>query len=666
MKTMKKGLAVIIALVLVLGMSVSAFAASVANEHTITIQNDDQNVDHTYEAYQIFTGNLNAAEDTLSDIAWGTGVDGDALLTALKASTNSYLLGDNPSTTAVETDWNLFSSCVTAQDVAKVLANFASTASFTVATATLDGTTENAGAIDAVADIIANCLKASGKVSFTKATTTPHITYTATVPSDGYYFIKDTTTTLVSTSTSASDTLSKYMLTIIRDETIIAKDTGLIPNKQILGGSTHLAADSAAIGDTVTFEVTVQVPNTRKYDSFYFEMQDQLPVGITFTGITSVKVDTVAVADLGKADPQPTFDNTYDGSNGYYALKINDTAPTITSNKYPWEADNYDAVAEEGGQKVSLEFKEFKKFVEKNSLIGKTVTVTYTGVVNDDAVYQGTGNENEVKFVYSNDPNNSSVHGTTPGSKTRTYTTSLKVFKVDENGNKVATGATFELKGDSLNRTVLTGYRFVETSYTPVNGEVIDSTASYWKLLDGSYTTTDPATVANTTQYASTTTKYYKVTYTLDEVATVEKDIVLITDSEGVAEFVGLGEGEFTLEEIAAPDGFNKIDGKATITVTWYDPEGTKPTSFTDAEWDTIKAQGGFVFSVVSENGKYNWAIAWNGTDKQFEVTVVNVSGSLLPATGGIGTTIFYVVGAVLVIGAAIVLVTRRRMSSNE
>ena len=46
-------------------------------------------------------------------------------------------------------------------------------------------------------------------------------------------------------------------------------------------------------------------------------------------------------------------------------------------------------------------------------------------------------------------------------------------------------------------------------------------------------------------------------------------------------------------------------------------------------------------------------------------VKVLNVTGSNLPSTGGMGTTVFYIVGAILVLGAGILLVTRRRMSAN-
>ena len=44
---------------------------------------------------------------------------------------------------------------------------------------------------------------------------------------------------------------------------------------------------------------------------------------------------------------------------------------------------------------------------------------------------------------------------------------------------------------------------------------------------------------------------------------------------------------------------------------------------------------------------------------------IVNTKGVELPSTGGIGTTIFYVVGAVLILGAGVILVTRRRVNAN-
>ena len=82
----------------------------------------------------------------------------------------------------------------------------------------------------------------------------------------------------------------------------------------------------------------------------------------------------------------------------------------------------------------------------------------------------------------------------------------------------------------------------------------------------------------------------------------------------------GLANGSYYFEETEAPEGFNKLTAR------------TDATTITDA----------------------------NAT-----IRVTNQSGTELPSTGGIGTTIFYIIGAILVIGAGVVLVTRRRMNAN-
>lgn len=100
----------------------------------------------------------------------------------------------------------------------------------------------------------------------------------------------------------------------------------------------------------------------------------------------------------------------------------------------------------------------------------------------------------------------------------------------------------------------------------------------------------------------------------------VEVDAALV-EGKYTAIFEGLGAGEYTLEESTVPAGYNKAADQ-TITITAGD---------------------------------------FTTTNLEKTAEVVNENGATLPSTGGMGTTIFYALGAVLVIGAGVVLATRRR-----
>jgi LPXTG-motif cell wall-anchored protein len=65
------------------------------------------------------------------------------------------------------------------------------------------------------------------------------------------------------------------------------------------------------------------------------------------------------------------------------------------------------------------------------------------------------------------------------------------------------------------------------------------------------------------------------------------------------------------------------------------------------------------------DDGK-NSALGENGAVSGKELRVVNKKGSTLPSTGGMGTTLFYVVGSCLVVGAAVVLISKKRMDGTE
>ena len=105
MRKVKKLLGLLLAAVMVLAMGVPTFAAS--GSYTLTISGASDG--HTYEAYQIFAGDLSENEQTLSNVKWGDGVNGEALLAALKGT---------------EEEPTAYQTCTTAADVAKVLESY--------------------------------------------------------------------------------------------------------------------------------------------------------------------------------------------------------------------------------------------------------------------------------------------------------------------------------------------------------------------------------------------------------------------------------------------------------------------------------------------------------------------------------------------------------------
>lgn len=114
-------------------------------------------------------------------------------------------------------------------------------------------------------------------------------------------------------------------------------------------------------------------------------------------------------------------------------------------------------------------------------------------------------------------------------------------------------------------------------------------------------------------------------------------------------EFKGLDDGEYTLTETKTPSGYNSIDPikftvKADHTIEW------------DGENRTGVLTG---LTGTAETGTITFTP--NSDKTELATNVVNKRGSSLPSTGGIGTTIFYVVGAILMVGAAVLLITKRR-----
>lgn len=122
---------------------------------------------------------------------------------------------------------------------------------------------------------------------------------------------------------------------------------------------------------------------------------------------------------------------------------------------------------------------------------------------------------------------------------------------------------------------------------------------------------------------------------------------VLTSPDSGKLTMSGLANGTYYLKETEAPQGYNSLENDIEIMITaanWT----TSGTPSAKIEYKTSTAEGAI------------FAEAENGT-----VKVENKSGTVLPGTGGIGTTIFYVVGGGLMAAAAILLITKKRMENH-
>ena len=115
-----------------------------------------------------------------------------------------------------------------------------------------------------------------------------------------------------------------------------------------------------------------------------------------------------------------------------------------------------------------------------------------------------------------------------------------------------------------------------------------------------------------------------------DETITWPANTVLTTGENGKIEIDGLDADTYYLREVKAPAGYNKLAADVKVEITGA---------------TTVEGKLSYTTVVAKVN---------------------NQSGTELPSTGGIGTTIFYVLGSVLLVGAAVLLITKKRMSAQK
>ena len=526
-KAMKKLMAALLAVAMVCAMAIPAFAAG-GGGNTLTI--NGTTAGHTYEAYQVFTGTLHG--DVLSDIDWGDGVIGDEIL-------------KDP-------------------DLPNSLQNLSSAAALA---AELEKFSSSSDEVNSFAKVVSKHLKETAKHTSTGSDTP----YTITGLPDGYYFIKDATASM-----PAGATYSRYMLSIVKDVTIKAKDSTVTLDKQIKHNETGAwgVVGDNQIGDTVEFRTITTVPDVTGYTSYTYEIYDTMSKELT-SNVNSASDITIKVDN----------DDTKILDRQYYTV-------TASGNTFTVSVEIINAV------KAGVLHANDKLYTY------------YTGVLNEKAkVYNEGCQDNGAYLIYSNNPGTTDT-GKTPEKKVYDWTFKVDVTKVDgENIDTKLDGAVFVLS--KMNNLVLNPDK---------HGTPTTDTDKLIKLVDnndGTYTVADTS---------------IDTTYTMT------------TPTGGKISIKGLDDKiEYYLYETKAPGGYNVLTAPVKIEIddTNYDTFGSTFYGQPNVIVNEYKAYSGVGFNVV------------------------NNAGTTLPGTGGIGTTIFYVVGGGLMVAAAILLITKKRMENR-
>lgn len=598
MKKMKKLLSMLLAVIMILAMAAPSFAEETNKGlGNFTITLNNKNEGHTYTAYQVFKGDLSVE-------------DNKKTLSNIEWADTVVREGLIAEIKACDDAFENLADNASARDVAEVLAEQS------------DDSEVMQKFVKAVRPFLGN--KGTDSVQSTPFDET----YTISGLEAGYYLVED-----AKGGDQEGDAYSRYILEVVADVNANVKAETPEIEKKILEGNEKVDANTAGVGKTVSYEITGTVPQHQSYDKYYYVINDKLSDGLTFSNDITVTLNGVTL----------TLDKDY---------------YVYTGNK----AD---------GNTFQVAFANIKELTP-----GAKISVTYSAVVNENAVVGEVGNPNKVTLEYSNNPNNSSVGennkkpgtpdpdggnvtGKTPEDITITYLAQADIVKtfVNSAGQTITgelPGAEFTITGTSK-QTLLTN----KTYYAPAEeGE-------YYLLKDGTYTSTAPvepeieegvitneATSHLYVQDADGNYKRYEEK-TTTEITEVESAVSMTgtTDSEGKLTFKGLGEGTYTIEETKVPEGFNKAPN-VTIVIQANRPaeviDGTEKAEWTVGEGST----GGVTLDLDADGANYSAV---------YKTTIENRAGSLLPSTGGIGTTIFYAAGIILMAGAVFFVVRRKR-----
>lgn len=599
-------------------------AAPASAGHVITIANSDK-ANHTYEAYQIFSGTYNADDENLTNIQWGTGVNGTGIISDLKI--DPTLKG-------------YFANCTSAQDVANVLD-----------TKVTDAETDTQRKVfEDDSDLTQDFVKVVGRHLLANQTSGTYDNGQITGLADGYYLVQDASNPTMSDNSENSGAKTRFVVSVVGEDinvtskssapTVVKKvkensDTGSDYKWGHAEGMLDEDYNDIAdynIGDDVPFKLYGTLPSTyADYEHYYYKFTDNLGSEFTLADNASFKISV--------------------NGNEVVTLQLNG------KKAYDYSKDTDIFIDASDNSNISITIEDIKQIAPNASDV---ITVEYVAKLNNTATIGLDGQVNGVKLDYSNNPN---------------IEYNPKTGDEEEN-DKTKPEYPKDTKDDKETE---------ETGETPWDGVIVftygididkvkeDNTT---KLANAKFAIYKEKQSTDATTDGGTTTE--KVYLGIKEGEVVElktapsKDIisaengVWVSDADNNIEIRGLDAGTYYIEELDAPSGYNalKEDIKFNISPTimserqnWiYSPDkSTAKDALTNLSIGYASVSDTeFVDAGATAKTGY-------GTIK-----IVNKKGSELPSTGGIGTKIFYLGGGCMVAVAGIFLITKKRMGKEE
>lgn len=438
----------------------------------------------------------------------------------------------------------------------------------------------------------------------------------------GYYLIVDETNI---SDLNPGQAINPAILLVNGDVTVKKKNQDVTVDKSVKNetDTTFGDATESSIGKTVTFRYVAPVIDKEalaQYKTYQYQFEDTLSQG--------VDVDTIS-----ETDKRVKF-NAYlvdvpNASSIPVTLAESSAAKNITPKFSSTIVEN---------QKFTITCDDLKTLTEtSDEAAGKFIVIEYTGKLNEKAVIGGTGNLNTVTLKYSNNPNHSDSGDPVQG---ETDPSTAIVFTFGYDGTKVDIATPED---------VLAGAKFVVSRSNGASKE--------YALFDTSDDTTDESAVRKIKQWTTIeefddSLVAYKKSLELKEGESLSpfeqalvdnfKQFVITSDENGKFGANGLGDGTYFLNEIIQPKGYVRPNNEFEFTISSKVTNTDGIGSVTELKIDDITMQTPSTGLVTG--------------------TIENSSTVNLPETGGMGTTMLYIAGGILLVGSAVLLVTKKRM----